>query len=320
MRRRIMSRQEWWLAGWVSLLAVPSFAAPQVPAGGNRAEEIEFTSHDTRLSGSVVLPAGKIHAAVVFIHGSGPQERNLHWARRFADDGIAALVYDKRGVGKSGGEYEANQNVSEKNIRLLADDAAAALAALGAHPALAGVPLGFTGLSQAGWIAPVAAQRTGDAQFLLLWSGPVCKVSEEDIYSKHTRDTDADSVPSWREALEARTEQYVWPDFLGRDTDSSEDLATLNIPGLWIFSDNDASIPVDLSVERLQALIRGGHRYEYVTLHGLGHDNMEQTFSRATQWIRQVAEQHAPGPAAPIQRRADAPQSAAIERQRPTLL
>ena len=41
-----------------------------------RTEEVEFVSHGTTLSGSIVLPAGEIHAAVVFIHGSGKQTRN----------------------------------------------------------------------------------------------------------------------------------------------------------------------------------------------------------------------------------------------------
>ena len=61
-----------------------------------RVEEVEIVSHGTLLSGSIVFPShGKAHAAVVFIHGSGPQSRNLQWAERFAADGIAALVYDK---------------------------------------------------------------------------------------------------------------------------------------------------------------------------------------------------------------------------------
>ena len=94
-----------------------------------RAEEVEFVSHGATLSGSIVFPAGDIHAAVVFIHGSGKQTRNLGWAERFARGGIAALVYDKRGAGKSGGEYEGNQSVSEKNISLLADDAVSAMRA-----------------------------------------------------------------------------------------------------------------------------------------------------------------------------------------------
>jgi uncharacterized protein len=58
-----------------------------------RVEEVEFVSHGTRLSGSIVFPAdGRSQAAVVFIHGSGRQTRNLTWAERFAGEGIAALV------------------------------------------------------------------------------------------------------------------------------------------------------------------------------------------------------------------------------------
>jgi pimeloyl-ACP methyl ester carboxylesterase len=269
----------------------------QCAAEGLRTEQVEFPSRGVTLSGSIVLPAGEPHAAVVFIHGSGKQTRSLHWAERFAHAGIAALVYDKRGVGKSGGEYEEKQSVSGKNILLLAHDAAAALQRLSIHPALEGKPLGLAGISQAGWIAPLAAQHSrGLARFLILWSGPVSKVSEEDIYSKYTADTDGATAPAFRQALDARTEPYIWPDFLGRDTDAGEDLRTLSIPGLWIFSDNDSSIPVDLSIERLQQLRALGHRYDYVLFSGLGHNNMEHTFTVATDWVRRLSRQAPPQP------------------------
>jgi pimeloyl-ACP methyl ester carboxylesterase len=269
------------------LLALMAFVSSANAADGLRVEEVEFTSHGDKLSGSVVLPRdGKIHAAVVYIHGSGPQTRSLGIAKLFADAGMAALVYDKRGVGKSGGEYESKQSVSGRNVSLLADDAAAALTALAKHPAMRGVPLGLTGISQAGWIAPLAAQRNTHTDFLLMWSGPVCKVSEEDIYSKYTGDADRKTAPPFAEALAARTRKYIWPDFLGRDTDSAEDLARLSIPGFWIFGDNDASIPVDLSIARLESLRKKGHRYEYRLVPGLGHDNVESTFAVAAAWIR----------------------------------
>jgi uncharacterized protein len=256
-------------------------------SAGSRSEEVEFESHGVRLSGTVVLPdRAPAIAAVVFIHGSGKQSRNVGLAERFASAGIAALVYDKRGAGKSGGEYEGNQSVSEQNLALLSDDAAAALQALASQPSLQGVPVGFAGISQAGWIAPLAAQKSPLAKFLVLWSGPVSKVSEEDIFSKFTADRDSPVAPGYEEALRARTEKYVWPDFLGRDTDSGEDLAKLAIPGLWLFSDNDGSIPTDLSIERLRALRKGGHSYDYVLFAGLGHNNMDGTFATAVDWIR----------------------------------
>ena len=270
-----------------TLLVLLSLFCLPCMAGDLRTEDVTFESHGATLSGSIVYPANdELRAAVVFIHGSGKQSRNLALAEQFARAGIAALVYDKRGAGKSGGEYEANQNVSGKNLVLLADDAVAALRELTSRPALKGVPAGFAGISQAGWIAPLAAQKSDQAKFLVMWSGPVCKVSEEDIFSKFTSDGDAaQTAPRYEEALKARTEKYIWPDFLGRDTDSGEDLAQLSIPGLWIFSDNDASIPVDLSIDRLQSLRRAGHRYDYVIYSGLGHNNMEGTFPAAVDWI-----------------------------------
>jgi dienelactone hydrolase len=258
----------------------------QCVAGELRTEEVQFASHGATLSGSIVFPAGETQAAVVFVHGSGKQGRNLHWAEKFAKDGIAALVYDKRGAGKSGGEYEDNQSVGEKNLSLLADDALAAVRSLSAHPKLKGVPVGLTGISQAGWIAPLAAERSDLVKFLVMWSGPVSKVSEEDIYSKYTRDGNAGEAPRYEVALAARTQKYIWPDFLGKDTDSAESLEKLAIPGLWIFSDNDPSIPVDLSITKLQGLRKSGHAYEYVLFSGLGHNNMDGTFFVATEWIR----------------------------------
>jgi hypothetical protein len=252
-----------------------------------RVEEIGFVSHGARLSGSIVLPMNlKPHSAVVFIHGSGEQTRNLALAARFANAGIAALVYDKRGVGKSGGKYESQQSVSGMNISLLADDASAALQALASHPVLKGIPIGLVGISQAGWIAPLAAERNRLAKFLVLWSGPVCKVSEEDIYSKYTTDADGQVVPPYRQALNARTEAYVWPDFLGEDTDPGKSLSKLSIPGLWIFSDNDGSIPVDLSIDRLNILRKNAGRYDYVLFSGLGHNNIDGTFATVTDWIK----------------------------------
>jgi len=249
-------------------------------------EELSFSSHNALLSGTLVLPKDKnIHAAVVFVHGSGKQTRNLHWAKRFADEGIAALVYDKRGAGRSGGTYEANQSVSGKNIQLLADDATAALNVLQQHGRTKGLPLGLTGISQAGWIVPLAAEQIPSLDFIVLWSGPVCKVSEEDIYSKYTADLDGKKVPSYQQALSARKEKYVWPDFLGKDSDPSTSLAKLDIPGLWIFGEHDGSVPVDLSIRRLKALSDTGLRYDYVLFSGQGHNNMAETFSTATTWI-----------------------------------
>jgi len=253
-------------------------------------EEVQFTSHGTTLAGSIMLPPKDtaIISALVFVHGSGKQTRNMDIARRFASEGIAALVYDKRGAGSSGGDYESKQSVSEKNISLLADDSIAALTTLRTHTKLQQVPVGLSGISQAGWIVPLAAQRSGKADYMALWSSPVCKVSEEDIFSKYTADLDVDRVPSYQEALNSRSRKYIWPDFLGKDSDPNESLLELGIPGLWIFGTNDGSIPVDLSIERLQTHIDAKREYDYVLFSGLGHNNMTETFPTAIEWIKRI--------------------------------
>jgi hypothetical protein len=274
----------------VRTFAVIALVASPWLVAAPRIDEVTFISHGATLSGSLVWPDGRpVIAGVVFIHGSGEQSRSLGIARRFADDGIAALVYDKRGVGRSGGVYEGQQSVTGMNIALLADDAVAALEALAKHPEFNDAPLGLAGISQAGWIAPLAATKTGRADFLLLWSAPVSKVSEEDIYSKHTGDRDGADRPSYAVALAARTEPYVWPDCLGRDTDPAEDLAALDIPGLWIFGEHDGSIPVDLSLRNLHALQAKGHRYEYRVFPDRGHNNMTATFDAAIAWLNAFA-------------------------------
>ncbi len=100
----------------------------QLLAADVRSDDITFNSHDVQLSGTVVYPLNQTgHVAAVFVHGSGPQKRNLPLARALAAKGFVTLVYDKRGVGESGGTYEGKQSVSEHNVNLLAADAAAAL-------------------------------------------------------------------------------------------------------------------------------------------------------------------------------------------------
>lgn len=261
--------------------------------------QVEFASRGTTLSGSIVIPAqGKVRAAVVFVHGSGPQTRNIGIAGKFAEHGIAALVYDKRGVGQSGGEYESKQSVSEHNISLLADDTIAALNELAKQNAIGDAPVGLVGISQAGWIIPLAAEKSAAAEatatvdFMVLWSGPVSRVSEEDIFSKFTADLDTKEVPSYEQALKSRTSEYVWPSFLGKDTDPSESLEKLKIPGLWVFGKNDGSIPVDLSIQRLEKFNKSAYSYDYVLFSRLGHNNIPETFATVIDWILRRVEQN----------------------------
>ncbi|MGH7584692.1 MAG: alpha/beta hydrolase family protein [Gemmatimonadales bacterium] len=126
--------------------------------------EITFTSAAGTLAGSLILPrTGNALAAVVFLHGSGAEGR---WASRYlagkvADRGIAALVFDKRGVGKSAGDWRTATPDD------LAADAAAAVARLGSEPRIDPRRIGIHGHSQGGTLAPMVAARAPGVAFVV---------------------------------------------------------------------------------------------------------------------------------------------------------
>ena len=81
-------------------------AKPAVAAFEER--DITFRNGDITLAGTLLLPRGQGRVpAVVFLHGSGAEGR---WASRYlasqiASHGIASLIFDKRGVGGSSGDW-----------------------------------------------------------------------------------------------------------------------------------------------------------------------------------------------------------------------
>lgn len=128
------------------------------------ARDLTFRNGDVGLAGTLLLPRGApARAGVVFLHGSGAEGR---WASRFMAEqlvphGVAALIYDKRGVGASSGDWR------QASLDDLAGDAAAAIAALSAVPALVGRPVGVYGHSQGGTIAPMVALRAPGVAFVI---------------------------------------------------------------------------------------------------------------------------------------------------------
>lgn len=80
-------------------------------------EDVVFLSEGISLTGTLTLPVSQSpYACVIMVHGSGPQDRdgnvsgfNTHifkfLAEHFAQNGIAALRYDKRGCAQSGGRF-----------------------------------------------------------------------------------------------------------------------------------------------------------------------------------------------------------------------
>jgi putative intracellular protease/amidase/pimeloyl-ACP methyl ester carboxylesterase/YHS domain-containing protein len=130
-------------------------------------EQVRFSNKDVSLAGTLLVPRGRgPHPAIVMTHGSGPQRRwrgifEQLWVRR----GVAVLSYDKRGVAQSTGDW------TRSSFTDLADDAVAGANFLKTRPDIDGGRIGFWGLSQGGWIAPLAAYRFGQAAFVITVAG-----------------------------------------------------------------------------------------------------------------------------------------------------
>ena len=137
-----------------------------------RQEEVTFKNGDVTLAGTLLLPAAPPSSkakrpALVFVHGSGAQSREMYWGLGYlyAARGFAVLAYDKRGVGKSTGNWR------EASFQDLADDAVAGAKFLQARADIAANQIGFWGQSQGGWIAPLAASRFPEVAFAVALSG-----------------------------------------------------------------------------------------------------------------------------------------------------
>ena len=140
--------------------------ANETVAGASFAEHpVEFHNQGVKLAGSLLLPKSEAPLpAVVFVHGAGPQTRESYReaGKYFARHGIAALIYDKRGTGQSGGAYE-----SREPYKNLVNDALSAVAFLKQRHEIAQSQIGIWGLSQGAYISAAAANRTEDIRFII---------------------------------------------------------------------------------------------------------------------------------------------------------
>jgi pimeloyl-ACP methyl ester carboxylesterase len=137
-------------------------------AGLYSEEKVTFRNGDVTLAGTLLNPRAKgPHPAVVMLHGSGAQDRNGYLsvmrfaADHFARHGIAALIYDKRGVGASKGNW------ATATFDDMASDAVAALRLLQRRKDIKPDQVGMWGSSQAGWVMAKATSLSKEIAFII---------------------------------------------------------------------------------------------------------------------------------------------------------
>jgi hypothetical protein len=142
-------------------------------------EPATFANGDVRLAGVLTLPPGPgPHPALVFVHGSGPGTRGQYpfEADRFARHGIAVLAFDKRGAGESTGDWR------RADFDELADDVLAGVRWLRRDRRIRADKVGLWGISQAGWIIPLAASRSEEVAFIVPISGGAVTPAEQELW------------------------------------------------------------------------------------------------------------------------------------------
>jgi pimeloyl-ACP methyl ester carboxylesterase len=157
------------------------FAYSRASASASLSErDITFRSGDVTLAGSLLLPSsGNSFAALVFLHGSGPEGR---WASRYLAEqvvarGIAALIYDKRGVGGSTGDWRTA--TPEDLMR----DGMAAVARLVEEPGIDRRRVGIHGHSQGGTLAPMLAAQSPHVRFVIASAAAGIPTDSTELFS-----------------------------------------------------------------------------------------------------------------------------------------
>ena len=270
--------------------ASPPWSAPATVETITEARR--FTSGGVELGGTLYLPRSrKTVAAVVVTHSAssplGDASLYEHLKVMLPAMGIAVFTYDRRGSGRSGTKTAGG------DYTILADDAIAAARSLSADPRIDPRRIGTWGLSQGGWISPLAASRSPDIAFVIAVSAPVVTADIQMIFSStnHLRanghsQAEVDEMVATRKAVDgymrgtgtreaaqamidvAKTRPWFKYTYMGEtirdravsgwrkeiENDPLRNLTGVKVPMLVLFGAYDAVVPVATSVERLREI------------------------------------------------------------------
>jgi len=265
------------------------------------ATDVVFHNGDVTLSGTMYIPrGGGLHPAIVMLQGSGPEIRwgaNRFWADYFGRRGIATLIYDKRGAGKSTGDWRTS------DFNALAGDALAGIDFL-AHPAgINPQRIGIHGHSQGASIAPLVASQSDKVAFVLADAANAVPMWQTEIYSQQSfishSGLKADDLASadrfiersveversrigrdglireyqaalqngqaWAKAVDSPAEDsYFWKFFpMIANYNPADYWKRVHVPVLIVEAGKDERIPVDSSVAVLQAIFKASHHPDF---------------------------------------------------------
>jgi len=263
------------------------------------------------IAATLVTPANPgPHPVVIWIHGRGKSMRAgvRGFARIFAERGVASLIYDKRGVGESGGDHDA------ASLHDHAADVLAMIDDLAARKEIDRAQIGLRGNSAGGWVAAIVANRTKvPLAFVITTVGPAESVMDQQIHvaTANMRRSDlrftaeeiaaaaahmalvtrfAYTSQGWDElrASVARAKSSRWAGFVDlpeneqyedilwvrlNQYDPAPDLKKIRTPFLALYGGDDYVTPPEENVAKMERYLAeaGNTDFKVVVIPGVGH-------------------------------------------------
>lgn len=208
---------------------------------------------NVNLAGLLMLPKGEgPFPTAIIISGSGSSFRDNWWTltlvKHLQDNGIAVVVPDKRGCGKSEGEWIG------ASFSTLAQDANCAVDFVKTQDIFKHSNIGFIGISQGGWIAPLAATKSNDVSFIVSLSGATVNTYEQ-LLHEETNNISGYTYPFIAKMIAPITTKRLQKmDHLKSyaNFDPIPYLKGIDIPVLYSFGTEDKLVPVDACIDRLK--------------------------------------------------------------------
>lgn len=233
-------------------------------------EEVSYQSGNVSLSATLIKPLNSQQfPAVVLISGSAGEGQMTRETTRnmgyfFAKNGVAALIYDRQGNGKSTGKKDRILPMD-----LLAKDAAAGANYLLSRKDVQKNRIGFYGLSQGGWVAPYAANIFSKAGFIVVLSAPGITPDEQDLFVKeNTIDKNAKSGADSASNAQANAKQVsevskdeAIPGF--SHFNSLPYWEKITVPVLAIYGGADKIVPAEKSQMLIENALKKAQNNKY---------------------------------------------------------
>jgi uncharacterized protein len=145
-------------------------------------QSLNFNYSGNEIFGKLITPTvyeGKL-PVIVFVHGSGPEDYSSSdnyrylW-EEFTKIGFACFSWDRPGVGQSQGKWY------ELSVEDRANEVISAVNKLKTLDIIDNTKIGFWGISQAGWVIPIVAEKIKPA-FVITVSSPVTTAFNQELY------------------------------------------------------------------------------------------------------------------------------------------